>query len=273
MKSLAGGTRPIFRYGPVPGLPGLETLEAHDLRLQYERHFHDTYAFGIVLAGVERCSVGRALNFYEPGTVPMFNPGEVHDGGPATPQGWSYRMVYVDTALVPGERAFPRQARRDALARQRTLELFDAIDYGTALGIEASLALVLDTLLSQRPESSIASQTLDAVRQRIDEECCEPLRLGHLAALAGRSPTGLLRGFARAYGLSPHRYQHSRRVARAKNLILQGRPLAEVAAMCGYADQGHLNRWFLRIHGTTPGRFRRAISSKTGSRLDGTLTA
>src|SRR5688500_15194577 len=143
MKSLAGGTRPIFRYGPVPGLPGLETLEAHDLRLQYERHFHDTYAFGIVLAGVERCSVGRALNFYEPGTVPMFNPGEVHDGGPATPQGWSYRMVYVDTALVPGERAFPRQARRDVQARRRALDLFEAIDCGTALGIEEALALAL----------------------------------------------------------------------------------------------------------------------------------
>ena len=75
------GTYPIFRYGAVQGLHGLETLRAHGLQFHYDRHFHDTYAFGLVLDGVERCRVGRALHFYEPGTVPLFNPGEVHDGG------------------------------------------------------------------------------------------------------------------------------------------------------------------------------------------------
>ncbi len=79
--------------------------------------------------------------------------------------------------------------------------------------------------------------------------------------MAGVSPTRLLRAFAGAYGLSPHRYQQSRRVAHARKLIVGGWPLAQVASACGYADQSHLNRWFLRIHGTTPGRFRRAFSS------------
>jgi AraC-like DNA-binding protein len=242
---------------------GVEALEARDLRLQYDRHFHDTYAFGIVLGGVERCAVGRALNYYEPGTVPMFNPGEVHDGGPATPAGWSYRMVYVDTMRVHEERIFPCQARRDALARQRVLELFDAIDCGTALGVDQALALALETLLAPRQENDSSPSNLRRVREHIDEACCEPLRLDDLSILAGTSPTRLLRGFVRAYGLSPHRYQQSRRVARAKKLISQGLPLAQVAATCGYADQGHLNRWFLRVHGTTPGRFRSAFFSKT----------
>jgi AraC-like DNA-binding protein len=255
------GSVAVFRYGPVPGVEGVETLEAQHLRLQYDRHFHDTYAFGIVLRGVERCSVGRSLYLYEPGTVPMFNPGEVHDGGPATPEGWSYRMVYVDPAIVGGERVFPSQARRDPQARERAIELFDAIDSGSELGIEEALALALDTLLGPGKQDSGAPASLQQVRQFIDEECCEPLRLRELSRLAGVSPTRLLRAFSRAYGLSPHRYQQSRRVARARRLIGQGVPLAGVAAACGYADQSHLNRWFLRVHGTTPGRFRRAFFS------------
>lgn len=261
MNSLSTGTAAVFRYGRVPGVEGIETLEAHHLRLQYDRHFHDTYAFGIVLRGIERCRVGRTLNFYQPGTVPMFNPGEVHDGGPATPEGWSYRMVYVDAALVAGERAFARQARRDVQARRRALDLFEAIDCGTALGIEEALALALETLLDRRPEPAHPPANLERVRARIDAECCQPLRLRELSATAGVSPTRLLRAFAGAYGLSPHRYQQSRRVAHARKLIVEGWPLAQVAGACGYADQSHLNRWFLRIHGTTPGRFRRAFSS------------
>jgi AraC-like DNA-binding protein len=261
MNSLSTGTDAVFRYGRVAGVEGLETLEAHRLRLQYDRHFHDTYAFGIVLRGVERCRVGRALNLYEPGTVPMFNPGEVHDGGPATREGWSYRMVYVDAALVAGERAFPRQARRDARAQRRALDLFDAIDCGTALGIEEALALALETLLDRRPEAAHAPENLERVRARIDAECCLPLRLRELSSLASLSPTRLLRTFAAAYGLSPHRYQQSRRVALARKLIVEGLALPQVAAACGYADQSHLNRWFARIQGTTPGRFRRAFFS------------
>jgi AraC-like DNA-binding protein len=241
-------------------MPGVETLKAERLRLSFDRHFHDTYSFGLIVRGVERCSVQKSRHFFEPGSVPMFNPGEVHDGGPATGSGWSYRMVYLDPGLVEGEPAFPCAARRDPLARQRAGELFDAIDCGSLLGIEEALERALATLLGSR-EIVSSEPALRQVRERIDAQCCEPLRLRDLCGLAGVSPTRLLRGFEAAYGLTPHRYQQSRRIARAKKLILAGNALAEVAAACGYSDQTHLNRWFRRIQGTTPGRFRRAFFS------------
>ena len=254
-------TEGSIRYGAVGAIAGLETLSAERLQVQFDRHFHDSYSFGIVLEDVERCSLGRSLNIYESGTVPMFNPGEVHDGGPATAGGWSYRMVYIDPSLVPGERAFPRPARRDALARERVLELFDAIDCGSLLGIDEALQVVLATLLESRSSPTGASPPLERVRERIDAECCEPLRLRDLCELAAVSATRLSRSFAAAYGLTPHRYQQSRRIARAKRMIVEGTPLVAVAAACGYADQTHLNRWFLRVHGTTPGRYRSAFFS------------
>jgi AraC-like DNA-binding protein len=238
----------------------VETLTATALRTSFDRHFHDTYSFGLILGGVEACSLRKARRFFEPGTVPMFNPGEVHDGGPATEQGWSYRMVYVDPALVAGERIFPVPDRRDGQARRAVAGLFDAIDFGSELGIDEALASALDMLLGP-PERTQTGPALSGVRERIDAEFSEPLRLRDLAANAGVSPTRLLRAFETAYGLTPHRYQQSRRVARARRMILGGAALADVAAACGYSDQSHLNRWFLRIHGVTPGRLRRALFS------------
>jgi AraC-like DNA-binding protein len=249
-----------IRYGAVSGVPGLETLSAGRLRLQFDRHFHDTYSFGIVLDGVERCGIRRSRHFFEPGSVPMFNPGEVHDGGPATEQGWSYRMVYLEPSLVEAERLFPLSERRDATARDAVSRLFDAIDCGSALGIDEALARALEILLGSA-HSGRASPVLSKVRERIDADCCAPLRLRDLCALAGVSPTRLARAFEAAYGLTPHRYQQSRRIARAKRMVVAGAPLAEIAFACGYSDQSHLNRWFLRIQGTTPGSYRRAFFS------------
>ena len=241
-------------------------LEARGLRLSFDRHFHDTYSFGLVSEGVERCGVGRKVHFYEPGTVPMFNPGEVHDGGPATEEGWSYRMLYVDPALLAslcgGEPVFPQAARRDELARRRVREAFEAVDCGSALGVDEALRRALETLLGLAEAGPAAVPgALARVRERIDAECCEPLRLRDLCVEAGVSPARLLRAFAKAYGLTPHRYQQSRRMAHARRLIALGHLLPDVAAACGYADQSHLNRWFLRVYGTTPGRFRRAFFS------------
>jgi AraC-like DNA-binding protein len=252
---------PQVEYRAVRGVAGVETLAARGLRTGFDRHFHDTYSFGLILGGVERCEVRRSRQFFEPGTVPMFNPGEVHDGGPATPKGWSYRMVYLDPALIEGERIFPSVQRRDATARKAVIRVFDAIDCGSELGIEAALSGALGILLDKEERDRGAPTALSKVREVIDAQCCEPLRLHDLCQVIGMSPTRLLRGFEAAYGLTPHRYQQSRRIAKAKRMLLAGTPLAEVATACGYSDQSHLNRWFVRIHGTTPGRLRRAFFS------------
>lgn len=249
-----------IEYGPVRGIAGVDTLSARSLRTSFDRHFHDTYAFGLILKGVERCEFRGARRFFEAGSVPMFNPGEVHDGGPATEEGWLYRMVYVDPALVADERVFPLPQRRDAPATGVARRLFDAIDCGSELGIEEALACALELLLDKGYRER-GAPPLSKVRERLDAEYCAPLRLRDLCTLAGVSPTRLARAFEAAYGLTPHRYQQSRRIAKARRMILAGAPLAEVASACGYADQSHLNRWFVRIHGTTPGRLRRAFFS------------
>ena len=249
-----------IRYGAVAGVPGIETLEARGLRRGFERHFHDTYAFGLVLEGVERCRTGRRQHFFEPGAVPLFNPGDVHDGGPATPRGWSYRMVYLERSAVPcpGEPVFRAPSRDDSEARTRVAALFEAIDHGSTLGIEASLHMAAQTLFSPADdrEAEHPAARVRRARERIEAECCAPLRLRELTADAGISPSALLRAFEKSYGLTPHRFQQSCRIAQARRLIAAGRELAEVAAACGYADQSHLSRWFVRIQGVTPGRYR-----------------
>ncbi len=74
------------------------------------------------------------------------------------------------------------------------------------------------------------------------------------AARIGSGTTQLARAFATAYGIAPHRYVIGRRLDAARDRILRGQPLADVAAEVGFVDQAHLTRRFRQFLGTTPGR-------------------
>jgi AraC-like DNA-binding protein len=73
--------------------------------------------------------------------------------------------------------------------------------------------------------------------------------------VSGLDRFALARHFRTVYGTSPHRFQVGRRLARAQALIAGGRPLSEVAAATGFADQSHLTRHFSARFGLTPGRW------------------
>ena len=88
---------------------------------------------------------------------------------------------------------------------------------------------------------------------------------GRLAATDGRVAVGALadevgwsrRHFAarwrRDVGMGPKAVARILRFQRALRLLREGRPLADVAYDCGFADQPHLNREFRALGGSTPG--------------------
>jgi AraC-like DNA-binding protein len=69
----------------------------------------------------------------------------------------------------------------------------------------------------------------------------------------------MARAFAAVFGLAPHAYLTGRRLEAARDRILGGQPLADVAADVGFCDQAHLTRRFKQFLGTTPGRFASAL--------------
>ncbi len=98
------------------------------------------------------------------------------------------------------------------------------------------------------------------LRDFIEANLDQTLRLRELSALVGLSEFHLQRSFRETSGLSPQRWIAQRRIERAKGLIRTGEPFAQVAAACGFSSQSHLSRAFREGTGTTPSVFRQAIS-------------
>ena len=103
-----------------------------------------------------------------------------------------------------------------------------------------------------------AARVAERARQLIHAAFLEDISAESLAAATGRSRFAVYRAFTAAHGMAPSDYQRQLRLREARRLLARGRPIGEVAAQTGFADQGHLTRWFGRYYGITPGGYRRA---------------
>jgi AraC-like DNA-binding protein len=110
-----------------------------------------------------------------------------------------------------------------------------------------------------RAPASCASPSVTKAIRRLDSAPEAAASLTDLASIAGVSRFQLLRGFAREVGTTPHAYVMQNRARMARRLLAEGASLVDAAHRCGFADQSHLTREFVKHFGVTPGRYRSAI--------------
>jgi AraC family transcriptional regulator len=81
---------------------------------------------------------------------------------------------------------------------------------------------------------------------------------GDLAIECSLSAGHFARAFRRSTGLSPHQWLIRCRIDKAHGLLRDGRlSLAEIASVCGFADQSHFTKAYTRLRGISPGAWRR----------------
>jgi AraC-like DNA-binding protein len=255
-----------------------------DSARHYGRHWHSTYAFGVIEHGAHRSASGRGDVDAFAGDVVCTYPGEVHDGRPLGSPTRRWRNVYVEPAVFEsigeaaseprrGAIAFTRAAFRDARAHHAITYLLAQLESWTRADARAraSQLLACDEALTQacglmlRDHSTALRQRdgdtgvdLSRVCQRLADAPADAPTLDELAALAGIGKFQLLRRFRNAYGTTPHDWLLQQRADRARGLIRQGVALGEAAASAGFADQSHMTRVFMQRFGFTPGAWRDA---------------
>jgi AraC-like DNA-binding protein len=256
------------------GMDGCERIEAFFSGQAYEPHRHDTYAIGCTISGIQRFHYRGQVSDGVPGTAIILHPDELHDGQAGTEDGFHYRMIYLDPALV-----------QQAIGGRRSLpfipggvsddpRLLKAIDGMVAHMSEPMERLQYDdavydlahALQAADPRSGapyIATpdyRAADRARAYILHSEGEPISLEQLEQITGQNRWKLSRDFRTVFGTSPYRYLTLRRLDRAKAEIVKGMPLVQAALDAGFADQAHLTRHFRSAFGITPARWRKLLT-------------
>ena len=103
---------------------------------------------------------------------------------------------------------------------------------------------------------------LPRVHDRLCDEWTKRPSLRSLAAEVGVGPAVLVAAFRRAYGCTVGEFLRRLQVHRARMLLAtNSHSLAQIAASCGFYDQSHFTKLFVRYVGTTPARYRAQLAA------------
>ncbi|WP_417826948.1 AraC family ligand binding domain-containing protein [Thalassospira povalilytica] len=264
---------------------GIDLFEADYKNFTFPKHSHDYYAFGTILNGAEQFMT-RGTNYVASrGQLLMMNPMQVHDGGPASDDGYQYQIMFIAPEifgdlvreLSPTNTGLPffgncvvddrelhlqlqqlhRMFRPDLSATTSLLERDSQLLYSVA---RLALRHADAPPFVYRPgsEDKRVQTVIDYMAAHLDEN----IALEDLATITGLSRFHLLRVFREATGLPPHAYFNHMRLRRAKRMLFDGATIADAAAATGFADQSHLNRHFKTMWGVSPGAFIASLNRK-----------
>ena len=249
-----------------PRIAGIrEVLHARFADHNYPLHTHDVWTLFVVDEGTIRYHLDRHDHSAERSMVSILPPHVAHDGRTAAPSGYRKRVIYLETSIF-GEHligpAVDRPVLPDPSLRRPVSALHDALAcVDDALEAETRLHFIAERIRASFGEAVRDTPTIprreiaEQFRAHLDAHLFERVTLAAAAEAVGASPTRMTRQFREAFGIAPHAYVLGRRLGAARDRILAGQPLADVAAEVGFHDQAHLTHRFKRFLGTTPGRF------------------
>lgn len=245
-------------------------------RFPFHLHHHPEVELTLIERGSGTRLVGQASEAYGPGDVVLVGADVPHTWSSPAGQPGGGRSVVVQ---------FPAALLGEVAEAQRLRGILERARLGLA-GPPAAAALVLAVHEAADPLRRLA-RLLEAVahaadwrpisptpprRRRRDprleraiawlhRRCAEPVELRALAAGVDMAPSALSRSFRGAFGVTPGEYLARLRVGQCCRDLAAGRDeeVAAIAFANGFGNLASFHRWFRRVTGTTPERWRSAL--------------
>jgi len=229
-------------------------------------HDHELASLSIVLQGAYDQRVGSHSRECRPGMTICHPEGERHSN---THHGASVRMLCVEigrgrlSTLREAVTVLDRPAQFAGgpieLLADKLSQEFHHDDGASALAIEALvLEILAESCRATEPTRASPPRWLATAIDYLHGHFHETVAIGEVARVVGVHPAHLARMFRMHKGTTIGGYLRSLRIEAARRqLSSSDRPLCEIAAAAGFADQSHFSRLFRAATGYTPAAYRR----------------
>jgi AraC-like DNA-binding protein len=253
---------------------GINLMTARFVKHSFAPHSHDELMIGVMHAGVKSFRRGRSREHAPPGTLSVVNPGEMHTGELAYGDELIYAALYVPepalSAMLTSRGGDFSVLREPVVDDRDTWQCLAAAHKLAMVGNDAAAAeeaMILGiSLLFKRygahrfdeAEASCPKAVKRAV-EFLQARSCDHISLEDASIASGVGLFYLIRLFQKHLGLTPYAYLTQVRIAKSRQLLVLGEPIAQVALDVGFADQAHFTKRFKQLTGTTPATYARAM--------------
>jgi AraC family transcriptional regulator len=234
------------------------------------QHAHAHPYFSILLYGSYRESYRGGVRECGPATAVLHPPGEVHSDQFLD---WGGRIFRFEIIGGEADSCLARQICTTAELRNGRVRCLAARLYWESRSPDcfsplAAQALALE-IISEATRDAFKEDKLGTPSwlvqaiELLHEMLPDNLTVERIANVVGVHPVHLARVFRRRYGCSIGEYARNWRVEVAsRQLATSTNPIAEIAAVAGFADQSHLSRTLKAVSGLTPKQFRAIFSCR-----------
>ena len=252
-------------------LPFLELRYSNNTK-HYKEHLHDTFSIGINIEGKSIYTNKTNKYDFDKGMIAIVNANTIHSCNPILETPNLYYMMYLDENWCYGIqksicdefdsfKSFPKDIILDIKLYDefKTLceNIFTNLSY---IEKEDELIVFFTKLFSKYTEASIMKiedKSFDKITRFLNENYKENISLDELSSKFDLNPFYIIRLFKSNINMTPHAYLLNIKINRAKELLKKGFSIVDTALECGFSDQSHFHRNFLKIVASTPKEYQK----------------
>ncbi|CAG9225821.1 AraC family transcriptional regulator [Paraburkholderia tropica] len=140
---------------------------------------------------------------------------------------------------------------------------------GLAIGSHVARQYGSFNAANERAKGALSAANEARAKELLLERSRDGVSIADIARECNLSRGYFIRAFSKSTGRTPHQWLLEQRTDEARQLVERtDMTLSEIAAQCGFADQSHLSRVFLKLVGVSPGAWRRHALRAALSRQD-----
>lgn len=258
----------IFSHEKLPFVH----LRYSNSNMHYKKHFHEQFSLGVNKKGISQYFNSGKEYVLKQNCLSIMNPNEVHACNASSEVLNEYYIMHLDynwctsiQKLINDEVTtfanIPMHIFEDETFYKEYISLCDYLYSDEPIDDkEDALITFFMKFFAQFLDEScekVVDEKFEAMVAYLEKYYQENISLEQLSQTFDLNEFYIIRLFKSQMNLTPRAYLLNVKINKSKELLQQGLSIVDTALECGFFDQSHFHKNFLKIVATTPKEYQR----------------